>query len=67
MKMQEIREFTDQELRRAIREHRQEIFDLRLQAQTGQLENAARIKKAKRDLARMLTEHTSRTKGITAK
>ena len=62
MKMQEVRELTDEELRRYVREHRQEIFDLRLQAQTGQLENAARIKNAKRRLARLLAEHHSPTK-----
>ena len=61
MKTDEIREMTDDELRRSIGEHRQELFDLRLQAQTGQLEDTARIRRARRDLARVLTEQTVRS------
>ena len=60
MKSAEIREMTDDELVRAVEEHRQERLNLRLQAQTGQLENSARVRLVRRDLARLLTEQTAR-------
>ena len=62
MKSADIREMTEQELLRAIDEHREEALNLRLQAQTGQLENTARIKVVRRDLARLKTEATARDK-----
>lgn len=61
MKPAEIREMTDEELTLSERNHRREILDLRLQAQTGQTENTARIRLAKKDLARLLTEKNRRT------
>ena len=60
MKPAAIREMTDEELKRAVEEHRREALNLRLQAQTGQLENAARVRVVRRDLARLLTERTAR-------
>lgn len=62
MKSAEIRELTTEELARTIEEHRREALNLRLQAQTGQLENTARIKVVRRDLARLETERTARNK-----
>ncbi len=62
MKMQEVREMTNEELHRAVREHREEMFNLRMQQQTGQLENTARMRNARRDLARLLTANTERAK-----
>lgn len=68
MKPAEICEMTGEELNLAVRKHRQEILDLRLQGQTGQLENTARVRQAKKDLARLLTEQTARAQrqGVTA-
>ena len=60
MKPADIRELTDDELARAIEEHRREALNLRLQAQTGQLENTARIRLVRRDLARLFTERSTR-------
>lgn len=60
MKPADIREMTDEELALSERTHRREILDLRLQAQTGQSDNTARIRLAKKDLARLLTEQNSR-------
>ncbi len=60
MKTKEIRELTAEELARAVREHRQEAFNLRLQAQTGQLENSARMKIVRREIATLLTEQRAR-------
>jgi len=60
MKAAEIRELTDEELARNIEDDRREGLNLRLQAQTGQLENTARIREVRRELARLETERTAR-------
>ena len=51
----ELREMTRDELRDKETELAQQLFTLRLQKVTGQLENPARIPQARRDLARVLT------------
>ena len=61
-KAAEIREMTEEELARGINESRRESLNLRLQAQTGQLENSARIRLLRRDLARFLTEKATRAR-----
>jgi len=60
MKTKEIRELTAEELARLLRENKQEGFNLRLQAQTGQLANSARIRQVRREIARLLTEQAVR-------
>jgi len=62
MKIADIREMTDEELKLAVEDNRRESFNLRVQAQTGLLENTARIRQVKRDLARLLTEESVRRK-----
>lgn len=62
MKAKDIREMTAEELDRAADESRKEIFNLRLQGQTGQLENPARIRLLRKDVARIETEKTARRK-----
>ena len=46
---------TDDELENALHDRRQELFNLRFQSVTGALENSARLKLAKREIARILT------------
>ena len=46
---------TDDELQLKLAETRQELFNLRFQSATGALENSARLKLAKREIARILT------------
>ena len=46
---------TDDELQRTLGECRQELFNLRFQSATGALENSARVRSAKREIARILT------------
>ena len=60
MKNAEIRELTNEELGRALEDTRRELFNLRLQLQTGQLENTARIREARREIARLLSESRNR-------
>ena len=55
MKAAELREQTQDELREKESELAQQLFALRLQKVTGQLENPAKIPGVRRDLARVLT------------
>ena len=55
MRTRELRELSDDELQRRLAESRQELFNLRFQAATGALENTARLRLVKRDIARILT------------
>lgn len=60
MKNAEIRELPDQELARQLQDTRHELLNLRIQARTGQLENSARLRLLRRDVARLLTENAVR-------
>jgi large subunit ribosomal protein L29 len=55
VKSSQLREMTDAELERTLGERRQELFNLRFQSATGALENSARLRTAKREIARILT------------
>ncbi len=60
MKAAEIRELTDAELANKLKEARTELFNLRFQMATSQLDNTARVKVVKKDIARVQTEIRSR-------
>ena len=60
MKSSQLREMSDEELERTLGERRQELFNLRFQSATGALENPARLKLAKREIARILTVRVER-------
>ena len=62
MKSSELREVSDEELVEHIRTQRREIFGLRFQHATGELENTAGLSNSKRSLARALT--IARQRGI---
>jgi large subunit ribosomal protein L29 len=55
MNAQELRDKTPDQLREQLTELKKEQFNLRFQAATGQLENPARMKTARRNAARVLT------------
>ena len=55
MRARDLRDMTDDELENALHDRRQELFNLRFQSVTGALENSARLKLAKREIARILT------------
>ena len=55
MKVQEIRDHSVEELRDKEKELADQLFALRLQKVTGQLEKPARIREVRRDLARVMT------------
>lgn len=55
MKIDEIRQLSDEELRSELERLRRHVFDLHSQAVTEKLEDPTLITKAKRDIARLLT------------
>ncbi len=62
MKMKEITELSTDELLTKRRDLRQESLHLRLQQQSGQLEQPSRLRLLRRDIARLETVLTQRTK-----
>ena len=62
MKARELAELADNDLLEHIRNQRREIFGLRFSHATGELENTAGMRTAKRDLARALT--IARQRGV---
>ena len=60
MKAAEIRELSADDLQSKLKEARAELFNLRFQMATGQLENTARVKQVKKDIARIQTEMRAR-------
>ena len=55
MKASEIREFTLEENQRKLTDLKEELFNLRFQHETGQLENTTKLKETKRDIAKINT------------
>ena len=55
MLAKDLRDLSNDELDRRLADTRQELFNLRFQSVTGALENTARLKLAKREIARILT------------
>jgi len=62
MKASELRDMNDKLLRDHIVTQRRELFGLRLQHATGELENTAGLRAAKREVARALT--VARQRGV---
>ena len=67
MKINEIREFSDEELAKKLEDGRAELFNLRFQMATSQLDNTARVTNVKRDIARIQTEMRARQIAAEAK
>ncbi|HOB87424.1 MAG TPA: 50S ribosomal protein L29 [Bacillota bacterium] len=55
MKVTEIRELSTQELHEKLEDLKEELFNLRFQMATGQLENVMRIRDVRRGIARIKT------------
>jgi large subunit ribosomal protein L29 len=60
LKAKDLRDLTDDELEQRLAETRQELFNLRFQSATGALENSARVRHSKREIARILTVQNER-------
>jgi large subunit ribosomal protein L29 len=62
--VQEIRDLADDELVTRLGEYKEELFNLRFQVATGQLDNNRRLQKVRRDIARIYTVMRERELGI---
>ncbi len=60
MKASKIADWTNEELKEKLGDMKGELFNLRFQLATGQLENPMRIREVKRDIARVKTILTQR-------
>jgi large subunit ribosomal protein L29 len=67
LRARELRDMTDDELEHRLAETRHELFNLRFQGATGALENTARLKLAKREIARILTVRNERESRLTTR
>ena len=61
----ELRNLDDVELTAKLREAKEELFNLRFQGATGQLENHGRLRAVRKDIARIYTILRERELGIT--
>ena len=66
MKIKEIRELTPAELASRKQELKQELFHLRIQQQSGQLEKPSTLRALRREVARIETALTQKTKATEA-
>ncbi len=66
MKIEEIRQFIDEELTTELERVRRHLFDLRTQSVTEKLEDPTMITNAKRDIARILTVQKERQAAVEA-
>ena len=60
MKPAEIRELSAEDLQAKLKEAREELVNLRFQMATSQLDNTARVRQVKKDIARIQTEMRAR-------
>jgi large subunit ribosomal protein L29 len=61
----DLRSLEDDELVSKLREAKEELFNLRFQAATGQLENHGRLRAVRKEIARIYTVMRERELGIT--
>jgi len=63
LRARQLRDMTDAELDDTLGDRRKELFNLRFQSATGALDNSARLRSAKREIARILTVRHERELG----
>ncbi len=63
MKVQEIRDLNDKDLEKRLDDLKEELFNLRFQMTTGQLDNVMRLREVKRSIARVKTVQRQRELG----
>jgi len=64
MKASELRNMSTNELEQHVKKLKEELFNLRFQLATGQLDNPARLRQVKKDIARAKTILRERELGI---
>ncbi len=62
----ELRELTEEELVTKLRESKEELFNLRFQMATGQLDNNRRLRTVRHEIARIYTVMRERELGLAA-
>ena len=62
-----LRGFDDERLLEELRKAKEELFNLRFQSATGQLDNHGRLRAVRKDIARIYTEMRERELGIGVK
>lgn len=62
MKAEQLRELSDDELTLRLRDSRKELFNLRFQHATGQLDDPHKLNLTRREIARLLTVQAERTR-----
>ena len=60
----DLRELTDEELVQRLREAKEELFNLRFQMATGQMDNNRRLRAVRHDIARVYTVMRERELGL---
>lgn len=60
MKAVEVRKMTEEEIKLELERLRRHLFDLKSQAVTEKLEDSSQLGKVRKDVARLMTEHTNR-------
>ena len=66
LKASELDELNSTDLETRLREAKEELFNLRFQAATGQLDNNGRVRVVRKDIARIYTIMRERELGITS-
>lgn len=64
MKAKEIRDLTTAEIEQNVKSLKEELFNLRFQLATGQLENTARVSEVRKSIARLKTVVRERELGV---
>ncbi len=64
MKAKQLIELTSAEIEQKLAQYKEELFNLRFQSVTGQLENPARLRQVRKDIARCKTVLRERELGI---
>ncbi len=63
MKVQEVKDLNDKDLEKKLSDLKEELFNLRFQMTTGQLDNVMRLRDVKRSIARVKTVQRQRELG----
>ena len=66
MKASDVKQMTDDQLKDELLKLKKEQFNLRFQKAAGQIENTARVRQVRRDIARIKTAQSARAKAAAA-
>ncbi len=66
MKATEVKQMTDDQLKDELLKLKKEQFNLRFQKASGQIDNTARVRQVRRDIARIKTAQRSRAVAVPA-